>query len=86
MWGGGEGYRISLIICRTFIHDTSHPKKWGASYNRDVTYFRDFVHLTVRHAYAYALYMNRHMRVSPALVNGNFWIAMSDSQNLGCDL
>ena len=58
-------------------------KELGATYNWDATYFQDFVKLTVRHAYAYAIYTKSLMRVSPDLVEGNFWNAMADSQNWG---
>ena len=37
-----------------------------------MTYFRDFVKLTVRYAYVYTVYVKSHLRVSPDLVEGNF--------------
>ena len=43
-----------------------------------------FVNLTVRHACAVC--MKSHMRVFPDLVEGNFWSAMTNGQNWGCDL
>ena len=35
-------YRISLIISLTFLHEKCTCEKWGATYKRDVAYFRDF--------------------------------------------
>ena len=61
-------------------------EKWDATYNRDATCFQDFVNLTVRHACAYTVYTKSHIRVSLGLVEGNFWSAMTDGQNWGCDL
>ena len=65
-------YRISLIISRTFLDETSHPEN-GVRLTIEMRLtFGIFVKLTVRHAYAYAVYMKSQMRVSPYLVEGNF--------------
>ena len=36
-------YRLSPIVCRTFYMKINMQKKWGATCNRDATYFRDEV-------------------------------------------
>ena len=65
-------YRVSLNTRHTFLHEP-HIRKNGVQLKIEmwltVGYF---VKLTVRHAYAYAVYMKSHMRVSLDLVDGNF--------------
>ena len=65
-------YRISLIISRTFLHETSHPKN-GVRLTIEMRLtFRISVKLTVTHAYTYTVYTKSHMQVSPDLVKGKF--------------
>ena len=79
-------YRISLIISRTFLHETSHPKN-GVRLTIEMRLtFRISVKLAVIHAYTYTVYTKSHMQVSPDLVKGKFWNTMTDSPNWGCDL
>ena len=65
-------YRISLIISRTFLHETSHPKNGMRLTIEMRLTFRISVKLTVRHAYTYTVYTKSHMQVSPDLVKGKF--------------
>ena len=65
-------YRISLIISRTFLHETSHPKKRVRLTVEMRITFGIFPNLTIKHAYAYTVYAKSHMRVSPDLAEGKF--------------
>ena len=79
-------YRISLITSRSFLHETSHPKN-GVRFTIEMRLtFGSFVKLTVRRAYACAVYTKSHMRVSPDLVKSDFWSTVADGQIWGYDL
>ena len=52
------------------LHETSHPKDGVRLTIEMRPTFGIFLNLTVRHAYAYAVYTKSHMRVSPGLVGG----------------
>ena len=78
-------YCISLIICRTFLHEYSHVKN-GVQSRCDFLSGGIFVKLTVRHAYSYTVYTKSHLRMSADLAEGNFQNTMTDSQNWGYDL
>ena len=67
-----DRYGISLIICCTFLHETSHPENGVRLTNEMRLTFESFVKLTVRHAYAYAVCTKSHIPVSPYVVEGNF--------------
>ena len=66
-------YRISLIVSRTFLHETSHPKNGVRLTIETRLTFGIFVKLTVRRADAHAVYTKSHMRVSSDLVEVNFY-------------
>ena len=65
-------YRISLIISHTFLRETSHLKNGMRLTIEMRLTFGIFGKLTVRHAYAYAVYTKSHMQVSPDLVEGKY--------------
>ena len=61
-------YRISLIISRILLHGNSHVRNGVRLIIEMRLTFGIFVKLTVRHAYAHAVYTKSRMRVSPDLV------------------